>query len=265
MYLSQMNWCKSRLSRLEYRMVSTLTAADIEAVLRGDPPSSRNAHIRYLGVVLRWGVKKGYLADDRAVRNLELSPVKPQEVRIYSVDDVEKMLDDCLENDLELLPYRLLTIFCGVRPTGEMSRVRWEDLNWDDNVLKLHAGITKKGRTRFIYPAENAMQWLLEYKRRGGPTTGKIVPYGRGWLESKIKANCRRAGVRGLKNASRHSYCSYWLANGGKIDALTLQAGHRSTGVLWESYYQMATRQDAAKFWGLLPKTTATNIVAITA
>jgi hypothetical protein len=46
------------------------------------------------------------------------------------------------------------------------------------------------------------------------------------------------------------------------INALTLQSGHASTDILWRHYYQAATREDAQKYWSIVPKATPSNIVA---
>jgi integrase len=244
-------------------MVSDLTASGIESALKRESPANRNAFLRYLGVVLRWGIKRGYLIENPAAK-LELTPVKRGEVKIYGVDEVQRLLDDCLDHALELLPYRILTLYCGVRPHGEMSRVCWEDLNWTDKVLKLRQGITKKGRTRFVNVSDNAMQWLMEYKRRGGPTEGRIAPYTRDQIDWRCKHNCRRAGVLGLRNGSRHSWCSYHLAYYRNVNDLTLQSGHASVDVMWRHYHQMVRREDAEKYWQIVPKAAATNVVAFT-
>jgi hypothetical protein len=57
--------------------------------------------------------------------------------------------------------------------------VGWDDIKWEDRVVKLWAGITKKGRTRFPKLRDNAMAWLEAYRQRGGVTEGLIAPYTR--------------------------------------------------------------------------------------
>jgi integrase len=183
-----------------------------------------------------------------------MAAVKRGEVQIWTPDEVQRLLDDCMEHDLELLPYRVLTIYCGIRPCGEISREDWSDINWIDGEVKLRAGITKKGRPRHPRISANAMQWLEAYRQMGGCVEGKIMPWTQGVLDAKTRANCKRSGVKNIKNGGRHSYCSYSLAIGIKLDDLMLQSGHRDTRTVWSHYYQAATKAEAERFWSILPK-----------
>jgi hypothetical protein len=70
-----------------------------------DDSSVRNGRLRQLNAVPNYGMRKG-------------------------------LLDDCLA----ILPYRALTIYCGIRPEGEAWRVEWEDVNWEDGMIKLRPG-----------------------------------------------------------------------------------------------------------------------------
>jgi integrase len=245
-------------------MASTITPSDLETALEREclSPSVRNNFLSFLRVVFNWGIKRGYL-DKNPANQVESSVVKRQEVQIYTPDEVQRLLDDALANDLELLPYRVLTIFTGIRPGGEATRVRWEDLKLQgDKVVKLSATITKKGRARFPAISDNAIRWLEAYRQRGGETEGLVVKYTSKQLQLRHRANLERAKVPGIKNGSRHSYCSYHLAEHGDIGGLTLQSGHADSQTLWRHYYQAATREDAARFWSIVPNSEATNIVA---
>jgi integrase len=246
--------------------VSLISHGDIESVLRGQMPSVRNAFLRYLRAVLNWGIRRGYLTGN-PVGRVEFATVKRAETQIYTPEEIQRLLDDCLAQDLGLLPYRVLNIFCGIRPRGEMSRVTWADVAWTERVVKLRASVTKKGRSRYPVLSDNAMAWLEAYRAAGGPMEGssRIMPYSQVTLDARCRANHHRAGVRSIRNGSRHSYCSYHLAMHGKIDELTVQAGHRDPKTLWDHYYHAATKEEAQRFWSVLPKTTPSNVVTIAA
>jgi integrase len=263
-YLKQLRWFRGKLVRLSPRIVSTITAGDIETALRHETPSNRNGFIRYLKAIFIYGIKKGYL-EKNPISGVEFSSVKLGEVQVYTPDEVQRLTDDCLANDLALLPYRAFTVFCGVRAKGEAARIQWSDLNWEEKVLKLRSGVTKTNHTRFINVSENCMAWLGEYRLRGGSIEGPIVSYTHSQLENRRAANFKRAGVTPKANAARHSYCSYYLSLHQKIDELALQSGHRSTDVLFRHYYQAVRREDAEKFWSVLPKAESSNIVAFSA
>jgi integrase len=252
-YLTVISGLKARLPGLAHRMVSSLTPGDLEPWLRGLTPSMRNAALRYLRAILNRGVKKGYLKENPVAR-LEFATVKLGEVQIYSPDEVQRLLEDCLANDLELLPYRVLTIYRGIRPRGEMGRLQWSDVSFTEKVVKLRAATTKKGRTRYPVLSDNAIAWLEEYRLRGGSMTGPVTSFTRNVFEAKCRGNLKRAHVKNIRNGGRHSYCSYHLAHFNDINRLTLQSGHQSTDTLWKHYYRAATKAEAERFWNVMPQ-----------
>lgn len=264
LYRSRLGWCKQHMSGLGWHMVSNITPADLESVLKNKCPSTRNSFLSYLRAMFNWGVKRSYLKEN-PVEKIEFASIKRSEVQIYTPDEVQKLLDDALENDLGLLPYLVLTLFSGVRPHGEVTRVEWVDIKWQDRVVKLSAGITKKGRARFPKLSDNAVEWLEAYRQCGGEMTGPIVKYSRKQLQARRRANLKRSGVKAIQNGSRHSYCSYHLAEFNDINGLVLQSGHANTQTLWNHYYQSALKEDAARYWSVTPKTVASNVLAFTA
>jgi integrase len=235
-------------------MVSQITSGDIEAALRRERPGTRNMLLSYLRATLGWAMKRGWLTGPNPVDRIERTEIQRRETEIYHPEEVQRILDDALVHDLGLLPYRVLTLYCGIRPSGEATKVEWSDILWADKIIKLRPGITKKGRPRYPQISDNALRWLQEYRERGGVTEGPIMPYSRSELNSRRRANLRRAEVKGIKNGSRHSYCSYHLAQHGDINGLTLQSGHANTDILWRHYYQAATREDAQRYWSIVPK-----------
>jgi integrase len=263
-YRSRLRWCQQRLSPLGWRMVSQITSGDLDTALKRECASTRNNFLTYVRAMFNYGLKKGYLLRN-PVDQIEFSVRKRREVEIYTPDEVQRLLDDALEQEPGLLPYRVLTLYCGIRPNGEATRVEWDDIKWEDRVVKLSAAITKKGRSRFPRLSDNAIAWLEEYRRRGGVTEGLIAPYTRNQLEVRHRANLERCGVKGIKNGARHSYCSYHLAQYNDINGLTLQSSHANTDMLWRHCYQAATKEDAARYWSIVPKAAVSNVVAMSA
>jgi len=261
-YLDHLRWAQTRLVELNDILASDLTVRKMDEALQQFKPSVRNAFQRYLRAALNWGTKRNYLPSNPVLK-LDFEEVVNGETEIFEPDIVAAILNDCLKNDLALLPYRVFGFFCGVRPHGELTRIAWEDFDWSDKVLKLRAELTKKKRRRFIDVSENALAWLREYRRRGGTTTGLIMPLGRDELRKRHRANWGRVvglndegrpKVRWIVQGMRHSYCSYWLvAHDNDTDGLVIQSGHESKEVMWDSYYRATTKTKAAKFWSLMP------------
>lgn len=226
--------------------------------------------MRYLRAVFNWGLKRDYLAIN-PVGKMDFEEVVKGDTEIFEPKIVTTILQDCLDNDLALLPYRVFGFFCGVRPDGELPRLDWQDLDWSDRILKLRAEITKKKRLRFVDVSENAIAWLLEYKRLGGKTNGMVVPFTSHELRTHHRENWARVvGVtkKGkpkqgwIQQGMRHSYCSYWLVqHNNDVDTLVIQSGHESKEVLWRNYYRATTKAKAEKFWDIRPPRLATNII----
>jgi integrase len=169
----------------------SITVKELEAQLMGEKDTVRNAFQRYLRAIFNWGLKRDYCQVNPALK-LEFAEVLRGETEIFEPETVQDILTDALENDLAFLPFRVLGFFCGIRPDGELLRVEWEDLHWQDKVFKLRAEITKKKRTRFVDVSQNALAWLEEYRHRGGTITGKIVPFTKHELRNRHRANWAR-------------------------------------------------------------------------
>lgn len=270
-YLAQLRWARDRMEPLHSKLVADITVRDLDAVLNGERPTVKNAFMRYLRAVLNFGLKRDYLPAN-PIAKLDFEEVVRTETEIFDPGTVAALLNDCLQNDLELLPFRVVGFFCGVRPDGELQRVEWSDLDWADRILKLRAEITKKKRQRFVNISANAFAWLETYRQRGGSTAGRIVPFTPAELRQRHRANWGRVvGVgedgkprqRWIQQGMRHSYCSYWLAEHNyDVDTLVIQSGHDCKDVMWQSYYRATSKEETKAFWSIYPPGTPTNVVS---
>jgi hypothetical protein len=64
-----------------------------------------------------------------------------------------------------------------------------------------------------------------------------------------------------VRDAARHSFCSYHLAFHGDLNKALLTSGHTTTRVLWTNYYQHATEETARTFWSIMPPETPANAI----
>jgi len=132
--------------------------------------------------------------------------------------------------------------------------------------LTVRADYSKTKRKRFIDLSGNTIAWLGAYRQRGGTYEGPIVTYGKHTLSKRRHHNRIAARVtRWPNSAMRHSYCSYWLAMHKDINKLVLQSGHTSVDTMWRHYHRGTTEAEAKKFWAIMPPSTASNTVRITA
>jgi len=84
--------------------------------------------MRHLRAFFNFGIKRGYLINNPLSR-LDFIKPSPKEVEVVSPEDVARMLEMALRNDLGLLPYLALGFFCDIRPRGELTLLQWSDVD----------------------------------------------------------------------------------------------------------------------------------------
>jgi integrase len=254
-YRQELNSTFRRLTSLQDTVASDLTAQQIDASLCGFPPAYRNAALRYLRAPFNFGIRSGWLKEN-PVKGLEFTKIVRDTVEIIPPSIVEKLLLDALANDIELLPFLVLSVYAGIRPDGELQKLLWNDLDLSakEHHVTVRPTVAKKRRKRWIDLSENAIAWLTEYHNRGGKTEGRIVPFSASKLRRKRRRNAEMAGLSTWpQQGARHTYCSCWLRQHGDINKLVLQAGHESAQVLWNHYYQAVGPETATAFWAIYP------------
>jgi integrase len=62
-----------------------------------------------------------------------------------------------------------------------------------------------------------------------------------------------KGGANWKPNCMRHSFGSYHLAMFDNAGKTALQMGHREIGTLFEYYRRAVRKEDAEKYWGIIP------------
>jgi integrase len=202
------------------------------------------------------------------VARLDFADLEKKEVEVFSAIEVERMLNDALENDLDLLPFLILAAFCGIRPDGELRKLLWSDLKFDGDKpqVVIRPEVSKMKRRRFVDLSENALAWIEAYRQRGGVDTGKIVPFSANVLRKKRRKNRARAKItRWIQQGLRHTFCSAWLATNKRVNELVLQSGHTNPDTMWKHYHRALTEAEAKAFWAIQPPMENKNIISMSA
>ena len=252
-YLEHLRWARNAFEPMAATLASEVTVRDLETILEAFTPSVRDAFRRYIRAVLNFGVRFDYLPSNPAAK---LEPCKPLkgETQVFTPIEVGRLLEVALENDPEFLPYRILGLFCGIRPAGELMRLEWRDVSLAERLVTLRAEVTKTRRKRFIELSENAVAWL-ECLQLQTNSAGLVAPWTAAELRKRHRANYRAAGIKHwIQQGMRHSFASYWMAShANDVDKLVILTGHTSREVLWRHYYRAVARADAEKFWAIMP------------
>jgi integrase len=156
----------------------------------------------------------------------------------------------------EILPYFALGLFAGLR-SAELERLRWEHLNWDENLIEVPALSSKTASRRLVTLAPNLLKWLEPYRDRKGP----ICPPN--WRRHAVEDR-RRAGIHSWgSNCLRHSFASYHLAAFRDAPALSLELGRIRPQTVFAYYREIVRPADARAFWSIAPAIGSTAITVV--
>jgi integrase len=265
-YRQEIRHTKGTVESLLDRMICDITPSDLEPLLDRLPNASRNAKMRRLRAVFNLATKRGWMLKENPISKLDFATTRREEVEVFPVDVIQKLLKHALESDLEFLPYRIFTFFCGIRPEGELERLNWSDVRIAERMVVLPAAITKTQRKRFVDLSDNAIAWLTEYQVRGGNMVGLVAPWTPQIRRTKHRNSYKAVGIKEwIQQGARHSYCSYWLALNKDVNKLVLQSGHTDADTMWTRYHAGVTEAEARKFWSIRPSFALANVLPMTA
>jgi integrase len=260
-YLRELRVTRDRFPQLHARWVSDISYRDLEPLLIKITPGGRNAVMRYLRAVFNYGIKRGFMVEN-PISRLDFAERPRKEVETLTNDQVKAMLTHALADDLALLPFLVLGLFCGIRPDGEFQKLEWRDIDLSDKVVTVRPEVSKTNRRRFVDLSTNAKVWLETFIAQAGIQQGSVIKMAESQLRRHRTANWKAAGINKWPHQGmRHTYCSNWLAVHQDINKLVLQSGHDSVDTMWRHYHRGTTKVEAERFWSILPPMSATNIV----
>lgn len=222
----------------------------------GTSDHSYNGNLRCLQPVYTYGLRMKLISDN-PMTALRQRKLKTHTINVLNYDQAQALIDACVDysHDQSIRvkdranassPQARLSVaimlFAGIRP-AELTRMTWDDVFIDRNVLRVTASASKTNRIRLVQIEHNLMAFIQsvpEYERRGS-----IIPAR--WV-SCWKAIRKGAGISHLNDVCRHSFASYWLAKYESMDGLKMRLGH-STQQTTLDHYATAVHQDEAELY----------------
>ena len=149
------------------------------------------------------------------------------------------------------VPFFALCLFAGVRPcvrTGEILRLKPEDVNLETGFIFVSADVSKVREPRKVTIQPNLLAWLKAYP----PTDERpIVP------KNLQHVRARLAKAHGLSHdIMRHTFISMFVAKFRSIGEAAIQAGN-SEAIIRKHYLDMKSQTEAEEFFGIMPKKSA--------
>lgn len=134
-------------------------------------------------------------------------------------------------------------LYAGVRPE-EVSRLSWDDVDWDDKVLYIDARHAKTGGGRHVPLLPPLIKILSQVKN-----TGAICPpaWSKRWRSLRKSAGFDTW----IPDVLRHSFASYHAKMFHDLPQLQLAMGHRDCQLLLTRYINLRglSKKSAKLFW----------------
>lgn len=183
------------------------------------PHSSRNNELSAVRSYYRWAVRFDHRKDDPTVRIDNLRR-QSRVSRFIGREDLHLLLST-LPPDLRRAV--ALGAYGGMR-VGEAACLSWADVNVEARLIIIRG---KGDQERTIRASATLLDVLLP-DTGGNVVTGRAEPYGENYLQTKVNAAMRAAGVSGTFHKLRHRY-GYMCAEAGIAPTSIARAmGHKS-------------------------------------
>lgn len=250
------------------RSVATLESGEIDDWLHQLKlsPGSVNSYRRILILAFNYALKRGYCTGNPVV-GIDKVTEREAEPEILSVDVVNLLLTKA---DDRILPAIALSAFAGLRSseiegTVDHAGLDWAEVDLKEKTILVRADVAKGRRKRHVPIANNLHAWLkplAKTKGRVWPSNGRKLheaarrKAGFGTPESETDKE-KKAGVKlrpWPKNALRHSYASYHLAEFKNAAELVVNMGHQDNAEMLFNHYRGIVKPKSAKaFWSIFP------------
>lgn len=201
---------------------------------------TRRGYLNDLRTFLAWCQRRGWcptnVAQDVRVPRI----IDTRAPAIHTPEEVRRVLDAARAADPDVCRQLAIRYFAGLR-TQEAMILREEDVRRDESIIVVPASKAKTRRRRIVTIPPNLHAWL--------DLGGQL----RGMRPQTIRLIVRASGVSWPPNVSRHSWCSYHLAQGQNAARTALEAGH-DEAVLFAHYRALVTPSAAKEYWAIFPR-----------
>ena len=208
---------------------------------------TRNTHVRHLRTFYNFLIGTGH-ATINPFLTISFAKVAGGKLRakVLSVNDTEKLLQYAFDSgDKAACASMALVLFCGVR-VDEVDRLTWDSIDLISDVPFVDIDHAKNGRRRVNELPENAVEWLKACQSKG-----KVTPDNYAKTMQRLR---KKAKIEYAQNAARHSFASYHVAMHQDGTKTAFMLGHPDPQLLYSHYRKLVRREDAARYWEIVPR-----------
>ena len=266
-YTSDLKWRLGRFAEKFPGLISLVTSAEIGDFLRGlkgladegEKPvavtgRSRNNFRRAIGTLINFAVSRGYLVKGTVeIEDVAQAREENGEIEIFRPAEMAAVLESA---DERLIPFLAIGAFAGLRH-AELQRLDWAEVRMDDDFIEVKANKAKTASRRLVPIQDNLKRWLKPYRKASGHicdyvNTSNQIDKLAELVDKKLKEKDSTAVFTWKRNALRHSYISYRVAETQKVAQVALEAGN-SPQMIFQHYRELVRPAEAKAWFGLMP------------
>jgi len=264
-YLSDLHSRLGRFAEAFKVPIASVTTGDVQKWLdgiKGATETLKNFR-RITGTLFRFAEARGYIAKRSSpvpdTERIENGISKP--VTIYTPEEMARLLTAAPP---DAVPCLAIAAFAGLR-SAEIMRLDWREVHLPEKFIELTAEKAKTAARRIVPISDNLAAWLAPHVK----TQGRIwkarqeelfIAYREAAAATQTPA---QAAVVLKRNACRHSFSSYRLAEIQNAAQVALEAGNSPQMVF--KHYRELVKPTEAKRWFAIQPTTAANVVNLQA
>lgn len=154
-------------------------------------------------------IKKGY-CEDNPVKKVDWPAQPNQRNRVVSDAEEQKILAAMSGRYERLRPVFIVALYTGMR-RGELCSLRWSDIDFEKEVIRLRATVTKNGKARQIPLIEPAKTLLIEMRqsRADEEPEDKTFPMSKSLVSIEFRELMSSLNMRDVTlHTLRHTYAS---------------------------------------------------------
>lgn len=238
-----------------------------KATACGWKPGTFNKMRRTLSTAYHRGIPD--LVKENPMTGVRTRKIPKEKKEVYTIDEIEALLNCAWEHDQELIPFYAIAIFAGLRPDSELKKLRWEDVEFDKGWIRVAADFDNKTETkRFVPIPDNLAAWLEPWRQAKGGICSDLTNFDkrrRYLVRGRYQAD---EGVpekewvdlvpngAALRDLTRHTFGSYMdVATGHDRDRICEWMGHGDYRTYNQHYRNSRSEGEGKRFLQILPPT----------
>jgi site-specific recombinase XerC len=244
-YLRELRMTLKSFSRGRFSTpLCDVTAADIEAWLGAHNWAMRTqrGYLTDLRTLFNFAVRRGMLQQNPA-NVIELPDAEQVPQSLHTPEQAAVVLEFARSYDPDVCRSLAVRYFAGLR-SAEIERITEAEIKAE--FIEVPASKSKTRRRRLVMIQPNLKAWLA----LGGELPLRNVSNKMRWFTGLLQ---KTHGIEWTHNVTRHSWCSYHLAQFQNAGKTALEAGH-SEQMLFNHYRELVTPDQAKEFWKIVPK-----------